>query len=350
LGEFSILKRFMNYRFKTYFYLLTVGLLLLNTQLAGAQDSTYVDVFDLIESNNIRWVNQIPALKEDKKPSKKGWLKHLILGKKELTSLQKPVAIIGLDPSNCIILDQGNGTLFMADNKAPEIPKFLRKKNTHFPSLVGACILPDDRVLFTDSKLNKIFVLGENKKQFKILNDSLHLSQPTGITYAKNTNQIWVVETNAHRISILDAHGQRVKTIGQRGIGPGEFNYPTYICIGPKGKVYVVDALNYRIQIFDAEGNFLSMFGENGNGTGYFASPKGIAIDSFGHIYVVDALFHGIQIFDTEGNYLDQFGKQGRLTEEFWMPSGIFIDATDHIYIADSYNSRIQIFELKYSK
>jgi DNA-binding beta-propeller fold protein YncE len=340
----------MNHLLKRYRFLLIAGLFLFSVNTVQSQDTTYVDVLDFSETNTVSWVNQIPTLKQDKKREKKGWFKKLLFGKNGTISFQKPVNVIGMNLDNCIIFDQGNGTIFISEDDKLEIPKLLRKKETYFPSLVGACMLPGNRLLFTDSKLNKIFTLSEDQKVLTELNKNLTLSQPTGIAYSKLKDQIWVVETSKHQIHILNINGEHIKTIGNRGKGESEFNFPTSIWIDNNGRAYVVDALNYRIQIFDVDGNFISMFGENGNGTGFMARPKGIATDSFGNIYVVDALFHVVQIFDQQGNYLYQFGTQGRDTAEFWMPSGIFIDKTNHIYIADSYNKRIQIFKLNYTQ
>ncbi|WP_223550806.1 6-bladed beta-propeller [Aestuariivivens sp. NBU2969] len=337
------------HQYKIHRFFLITGLILFSQTKVQSQDTTYVDILDFYATNTVSWINQIPALKENVKKTKKGWFKRLLLGKSDITTLQKPVGLIGFDHEDCIIFDQGHGTIFMAEDNKLEIPKFLRKDETYYPSLVGACMLPDKRILFTDSKLNKIFSFSADRKEVTELNSNLQLTQPTGIAFNKHNNQIWVVETGLHRITILDPFGQFYKTIGTRGKGKAEFNYPTSIWIDHNGWAYVVDALNYRIQIFDDEGRFISMFGQNGNGTGFLASPKGIATDSYGHIYIVDALFHGVQIFDAKGNYLYQFGTQGSNPREFWMPSGIFIDAKDHIYIADSYNNRIQVFELNYS-
>ncbi|MDT8413362.1 MAG: 6-bladed beta-propeller [Vicingaceae bacterium] len=334
------------YKFKKISLLLFT--VFVGIHVSHSQDTTYVDEIDFFDTSKVQWVNQIPPLQQDTKQHQKGWLKRLLFGNNDILGLQKPVLAIPANATSSIILDQGNGTLFIAEDDKLSIPKIVRKQNGNFTSLVGGCLLPNNDLLFTDSRLESIFILSENLKSIGLLNDSLQLKQPTGIAYLTAKNQIWVVETGAHQISILDSQGNRIKTIGQRGNGKGEFNYPTSIWIDKKGTAYVVDALNYRIQLFDLAGNFLSMFGENGNGTGFFASPKGIATDSYGNIYVVDALFHGVQIFDATGNYLYQFGKQGRETGEFWMPSGIFIDEQDIIYVADSYNARIQIFKLNF--
>jgi len=328
-------------------FFLFVGTTVFTLNTLNAQDTTYVDVLDFFEVNKVQWVDQIPPINKDVKKKRKGWLKRLIFGKKDIPGLQKPVHAIPLNEQETLVIDQGNGTLFFAEEEKLDIPKIVRKQNGKFSSMVSACLLPNGDLLFTDSRLSGIFKLTADRKTLKPFNQS-ELLQPTGIAYCEKTNQIWVVETGSHRISILDTNGNRVKTFGERGAEANEFNYPTYIWVDHNGTAYVVDALNYRIQLFDKEGNFISMFGQNGNGTGYFASPKGIATDSHGHIYIVDALFHGVQVFDQKGNYLYQFGKQGRQTSEFWMPSGIYIDKNNLIYVADSYNSRVQIFQLEF--
>jgi DNA-binding beta-propeller fold protein YncE len=228
-----------------------------------------------------------------------------------------------------------------------DIPHIRGKQFVRFPSLVGICFFPGNKMLFTDSYLNKIFVYNPDKKEIRTLNDSIILDQPTGIAYSEINHEIWVVETRAHYISVLDDKGRRKRTIGKRGVEPGEFNYPTSIWIDKTGKAYVIDALNFRVQIFSKDGDLISFFGENGDGGGNLARPKGIATDSYGNIYIVDALFNTVQIFDISGNFLHAFGSQGKDQGEFWMPSGIYVDDSNYIYVADSYNSRVQVFQFQ---
>ena len=132
--------------------------------------------------------------------------------------------------------------------------------------------------------------------------------------------------------------------LGQRGAGPGEFNFPTYLWWGNDARLYVSDALNFRIQMFDGDGRVVGQFGRLGDGSGDAARQKGVATDSLGHVYVVDSLFHAFQIFDAKGDFLLGVGNRGGDPGEFWLPTGIFIDQ-DLIYVADSYNSRIQVFQ-----
>lgn len=261
-------------------------------------------------------------------------------------TIKKPVAIHAIDSNNIWYVDQGNEILAQFIKGKMQTGKpFLRGKIL-FQSLVGISPGPGNGMLFTDSRLGNIYLLSKDTRSILVFNDTNKLRQPTGIAYSPVNHEIWVSETEAHCISIFDSTGKKIRSFGSRGTGPGEFNFPTSLCIDAAGNVYVVDALNFRVQIFNSEGKLLSMFGKTGNATGYFARPKGIALDSYGNIYVADALFNAVQIFDQKGNFLLSFGRQGREAGQFWMPSGISIDKEDNIYVADTYNSRIQRFKL----
>lgn len=299
-----------------------------------------------ILSSRIIWLKQFPSLDNkggDKRTT--GKILDFIAGKNKDAKLSKPVSVLAFDTNSFWVLDQGIGNLFKVENELGDIPHIRNHKNKTFNSLVDICSFSNNKFLFTDSFLNKIFIYDPGKRELNVINDLLLLEQPTGIAYSSERKEIWVVETRTHRISILNENGQLIKSIGTRGSAPGEFNYPTSIWIDKSGKVFIVDALNFRIQIFSPEGEFISSFGKQGDATGYFARPKGIASDSSGNIYVVDALFHAVQIFDESGNFLYTFGVQGHEKGNFWMPSGIYIDEHDYIYVADCYNSRIQIFQ-----
>ncbi|MCF6358149.1 MAG: 6-bladed beta-propeller [Draconibacterium sp.] len=307
---------------------------------------------------SIEYVGQFPPIiKQEKKDNnwfvnlfpentfKKNWFSDLIFGK-AAPNLNRPISVIGFKPDSMLILDQGNGILFNVENGVGDMTQFKNNKHAVFPSLIGSCLFYDRKILFTDSKLNKVFIYSQNDKLLAVLNDTLILNSPTGIAYSTINQQIWIIETNAHRITILNKNGELIKRIGTRGNAPGQFNYPTFIWIDKMGIVYVIDTMNFRVQMFDKAGNFISAFGEAGNSSGNFARPKGIATDSFGNIYVADALFHNIQVFNKEGRLLEIIGTKGIGSGEFTLPVGLYIDKNDFIYVADSYNSRVQVFKV----
>ena len=225
----------------------------------------------------------------------------------------------------------GDYTLITARDDAP------------LPSPVGLARGDKGDVYVTDSKLAKVFVIRSGAKVAEPLRLQAKLMQPTGIAFDAASGRLYVVDTAQHRILVFARDGALTASIGQRGSGDGEFNFPTYLWRTPQGTLYVTDSLNFRIQIFDAQGKFVGKFGQQGEGTGEAARPKGVALDSYGHIYVVDALFHALQIFDDSGNLLLPIGERGQGRGEFWLPAGLFIDDDDSIYIADSYNRRVQV-------
>ncbi len=170
------------------------------------------------------------------------------------------------------------------------------------------------------------------------------LRRPTGIAWHPGKELLYVAETGRHQVVAFDLQGIERLRFGGHGDGPGQFNFPTAVCVDHRGQVLVTDALNARIQVFTPEGHFVSAFGEPGDTSGTFAKPKGVAVDSEGHIYVCDALFDAVQIFSPAGRLLLAFGESGSGPGQFWMPAGIAVDGDDFIYVADSYNQRVQVF------
>lgn len=293
----------------------------------------------------IGWIASVPTENEKSNSGFFDKIVNFLVGYEPVV-FESPVNVYANGTDDYFIVNQGNGTIIHYQNgKTILLPAF-KKADISFPSLLGICSVRSDRLLFTDSKLNRVYFMSNEGKQLEsFITDTLH--RPTGIAFSGITGEIWIVETGSHCISAFDINGVRKRTIGRRGNGPLEFNFPTYIWIDAAGQIYIVDSMNFRIQILSSKGDFLSSFGQQGDATGYFARPRGIATDSKGNIYVADALFNAIQIFDISGRLLYYFGSQGEGKFQFRMPSGIFIDKNDFIYVSDSYNSRVQIFQLK---
>ena len=59
------------------------------------------------------------------------------------------------------------------------------------------------------------------------------------------------------RVAKIDKNGDWVKSWGEPGTGPGQFNTPHSIATDNQGNVYVADRGNARIQVFDGNGTFL---------------------------------------------------------------------------------------------
>jgi DNA-binding beta-propeller fold protein YncE len=247
------------------------------------------------------------------------------------------------------------GVLYVADPGARGVHRFdraagkyrlLREKgDVGLPSPVGLALGPNGDVYATDSVLGAVFVIKTGADFVTRLNLIGTLKQPTGIAFDPIAKQLFVSDTYAHEIKVFALDGALLKTIGHRGEGDGEFNFPTMLWRTDKGQLLVTDSLNFRTQIFDLTGQFLSKFGKLGDGSGDAPRQKGVATDLHGHIYAVDSLLHAVQIFDTSGRFLLSFGGLGQAPGEFWLPTGVFVAANDMIYVTDSYNRRVQVFK-----
>jgi sugar lactone lactonase YvrE len=322
----------------------TLVFIILSVVING-QNPVTSPVSDKPADQYIKWIGYLP----DREASdSKGFFEKIynfIVGTEPVV-LNNPVNVYATDINDYVIVNQGNGNIVQFNKDEIKVLPAFRKEKTSYPSLVSLCKFSGGRFLFTDSRLNRIFILSNEGNMISSLNDGLTLNRPTGIAFSQAKNEIWVVETGSHQISVLDSNGKLKRIVGKRGDGNLEFNFPTNIWIDSNGKIYIVDSMNFRIQVLSPDGSFLTSFGQQGDATGSFARPRSIATDSKGNIYVVDALFNAVQIFDISGNLLYYFGSQGSGKYQFWMPSGIFIDKNDYVYISDSYNGRIQIFQL----
>jgi 6-bladed beta-propeller len=85
----------------------------------------------------------------------------------------------------------------------------------------------------------------------------------------------------------------------------GRFRQVTDVTWDPQGNIYISDGyINSRVAKADAKGNWLKSWGDRGNKPGEFNTPHNIAADAKGNIYVADRFNRRIQVFDGEGNFL----------------------------------------------
>lgn len=111
--------------------------------------------------------------------------------------------------------------------------------------------------------------------------------------------------------------------------GGAPFNRPTRLVIDREGYIYITDGYrNARVHKFKKAGTLVKSWGEPGEGPGQFNLPHGIGIDSKDRLYVADRQNHRVQIFTTEGEYLDEW-------HGFDRPSDIWVTEDDTIYVSD---------------
>lgn len=178
------------------------------------------------------------------------------------------------------------------------------------------------------------------------------LDRPTAVALDRRRQLLYVadgsqVKSQNHRVEVFSLRGEHLRTIGTRGPGPGQFNFPTGLTVAPDGRLFVVDMLNFRVQIFDAEGGLLGMFGSIGAGApGTFDKAKALAFDSFGNIYVVDGQQGYVQVFNPRFQPLMAFGGRADLPGYMWVPNSIVIDSKNNIWVGDFARRAVSQYQL----
>jgi sugar lactone lactonase YvrE len=134
---------------------------------------------------------------------------------------------------------------------------------------------------------------------------------------------------------------------GKKGDGPGEFNFPIGIALGPDGDLFVSDFYNARVQRFSLAGKFLSAFA-------VLPNPGGIAVDRDGSVYLThfsamrsneERKPDHVSVYSAGGKLLRQWGRTGTGDGKFDYPGGIAVSPGGRVYVADQTNRRVQVFD-----
>jgi DNA-binding beta-propeller fold protein YncE len=250
----------------------------------------------------------------------------------------------------------GKSKLFIADTakKGVLVLDFASGKTKFFNSLgsygtlgepVYIVLDKNGHIYVSDTKLKKIAVFSPDYKFSHFIGSDGDFEGPVGMTFSKNEEKLFIVDSQDHKVKIYSKDGQFIKAFGGRGDEKGEFYFPLTVAINQGDSVYIVDSFHFSVQVFDTDGNFLFNFGASQKKIGTLHRPRDKAIDSDNNIYITDALKNNVQIFDNAGRLLLKFGQSGINSGEFRLPAGISIDDENNIYIADSINERIQVFK-----
>lgn len=163
-------------------------------------------------------------------------------------------------------------------------------------------------------------------------------------TAIDNDDNIYVVQTEYHRIQVLDSQGVPTHAWGSFGTAPSRFISPRGIAVADDGRVFVADTGNHRIQVFSRTGAFEAQWGSRGPDAGKFLAPRGIAVDR-DRVYVADTANDRVQVFDRAGTFLLAIGAHGHHPGRFSRPADLTVDPQGNIYVADTDHARIQKFD-----
>ena len=219
-------------------------------------------------------------------------------------------------------------------------------KEGQFTYPYGVAISHDGHILVTDQhRLQKLTFEGDCVKSVgssKTGNGPLQFNTPTGITVHPTTGQIFIVDSENHRIQVLNKDLTYSHSFGQYGSSPEQFNYPWDVTFDNEGYLYVADSGNHCIKKFTSRGQYISTFSSKGSNPGQISCPTSIIIDN-NILYVSEWGNHRISIFDTNGCFIHCFGKRGSGEGMFNRPYGITVDSLGNLYVSDTHNNRLVV-------
>ena len=135
-------------------------------------------------------------------------------------------------------------------------------------------------------------------------------------------------------------------SIGGLGKGDTKFDLPNGLRINQYDELYVCDSNNHRIQIFDLDLNFKRTFGREGCGISQLSAPTDVDFDIKGNVYIVDSWNNRIQVFTHDDQHIQVIRNQTLGNSKLNTPLSICIH-NNFIYVTDYYNHRVVVMNQK---
>jgi DNA-binding beta-propeller fold protein YncE len=165
------------------------------------------------------------------------------------------------------------------------------------------------------------------------------------------------------RVAKVDKNGKWLKSFGEPGDKPGQFNTPHSIAADVKGNIYVADRGNRRIQVFDGDGKFqrqitidvpfdyasaIPAIGNkppaNATGTQSSGAPWAICITPGPNqvLYASDAFPGRIYKLSLDGTVLGVLGESGKQLKQFGWIHEMACPSENVLFVAELLNWRVQ--------
>jgi DNA-binding beta-propeller fold protein YncE len=278
------------------------------------------------------------------------WLLDLLGGSSQTVDrLAEPMGLaVSDDGARVYVADHGQHGVFVFDLAKRRLRRFGQEPIVR---PLGLVLDGDERVWVVEQARRGVGLFAPDGRRLAFIAHP-SLERPVGVALDRARRRLYVADAGTlqsaqHTVKIFDWEGNLVGAIGRdKGDGPGQFLFPTYVAVDGSGRVYVTDTLNARVQVFEPDRGYVGTIGERGTAWGMFDTPKGVALDGFGNVYVVDSGWSNVQVFNQRRQVLLFFGGRGPLPGLLKNPTAITIDRANRIYVADYLNHRVEVYQL----
>jgi len=159
-------------------------------------------------------------------------------------------------------------------------------------------------------------------------------------------NDIYVSDGYGNaRVHKYTQDGKRIKSWGEPGSGPGQFNLPHNISCDEDGWVYVADRENHRIQVFDGNGRFETQWHDLHRPSGMYMPPGKCPVCYVGEIGPYYEFNRGapnlgprLSILSNEGKLIARITTTpaaGTGPGQFISPHGLAVDSRGDLYVGE---------------
>lgn len=143
-------------------------------------------------------------------------------------------------------------------------------------------------------------------------------------------DRVYVLDGGSHRVLVHGPEGERIRTLGGEGRGPGEIGRPGALSVSPEGDVLVLDATGPTLMRWSPEGRLdaerpVEIGGEEGlrirpDGERLEAGPAGTALTQVqgSRSVTSDSILRGVARVGSEG--------EGALLQRVWRPRSAIQD------------------------
>lgn len=156
------------------------------------------------------------------------------------------------------------------------------------------------------------------------------------------------------RVHKYSPEGKLLKSWGEPGCDPGQFNIVHNICCDADGWVYVADRENHRVQVFNGEGKYETQWNNMHRPCGLCAESGRQPLFYVGELGPtmpvnrdVPNLGPRISILNNEGKLVGRLGdiRAGTRLDQFIAPHGLAVDSRGDMYVGEvSYTAWPQVY------
>jgi DNA-binding beta-propeller fold protein YncE len=266
-----------------------------------------------------------------------GAFRRIVIGPDQEIQFLTPVAVGGID-NYLYVVDSGLRIVFRYDLVNATIEP-IGNVGAQFAGEMGKIYVARDRSFYiVDSTGKQVLHFDEQGIVKQTFQDLANLSRPIDIIYDETTNDLLVADGSYSHIVVFNQSGRAVRTIGQRGTGPGRFRAMTAMTLGDDG-LYILDRLELPVQVLTINGDYKYSFGQS-----HHTFPSAIAVNDDGVVYVADKSDNTIRIYQ-DAELLSVFGGTGSAPGRFREITSMWVN-NDLLYVADSMNRRVQILRM----